>query len=331
MCLRDRAGPVGVAQFLNKRSGQFDSADAERAEALCATLAIRVGNFLSDRPNEYFRVLPEPLPGLDSPFGYGWNAKFRVALVAGAQNLPFYPYFSSEEDHRHALEACRLGAERLLKSLRNGRYNARAEYCETLEYYLEDLPKAAGLGNALLANDQARILHALFLADADMLPEGFASRLKSVIANQFALNGFYDLVQRHNEAVSAANWTQPFPFEAAKRFFGAVNENTPRLFEREVSEGLRQVERAAPPVASTPDETRPSTNAIQPPPLPPGTPDAEHSRQHQIATAANALWGVFLKGKDLPVAIEGWTQAARKLGENVGPILDFLRGLGVQS
>ena len=31
------------------------------------------------------------------------------------------------------------------------------------------------------------------------------------------------------------------------------------------------------------------------------------------------------------MAIEGWTQAAHKLSENVGPILDFLRGLGPPS
>jgi hypothetical protein len=30
----------------------------------------------------------------------------------------------------------------------------------------------------------------------------------------------------------------------------------------------------------------------------------------------------------LPVAIEGWSRAAHKLGENIGLILDFLRGLG---
>jgi hypothetical protein len=151
-----------------------------------------------------------------------------------------------------------------------------------------------------------------------------------VIDNQFALNGFYDLVQRHNEAVNAGTWTQPFPSEAAKRFFGVVEENTPQLFEREVGNGLRQFDRAAPQPAPT-TEVPPSSSAIQPPPLPPGTPDAEHSRQRQIATAANALWAVFLKGKDLPTALEGWTQAAHKLGENIGPILDFLRNIGAPS
>ena len=152
-----------------------------------------------------------------------------------------------------ALEACRVGAERLLKALRDGRYNARPEYGEALEYYLDDLPKTAGAGNILLANDQVRILHAMFLADAAMLPEGFASRLKSVIANQFALNAFYDLVQRHNEAVSAGNWSQPFPLDAAKSFFGVVEDNTPRWFEREVEQGLRQVEQAEPPPAAPPE------------------------------------------------------------------------------
>jgi hypothetical protein len=41
-----------------------------------------------------------------------------------------------------------------LKALRDGRYNARPEYGEALEYYLDDLPKTAGVGNILLANDQ---------------------------------------------------------------------------------------------------------------------------------------------------------------------------------
>jgi len=163
--------------------------------------------------------LPTPLANVDSPFSYGWTASQRVAVVAGAQNLPFYPHFSSEEDHRRALEACRVGGERLVNALRDGRYNARPEYGEALEYYLGDLPKAAGAGNILVANDQVRILHAMFLADVATLPEGFASRLKSVIANQFALNAFYDLVQRHNEAVNAGNWSQPFPARRRQGLF----------------------------------------------------------------------------------------------------------------
>jgi hypothetical protein len=210
-----------------------------------------------------------------------------------------------------------------LKALRDGRYNARPEYGEALEYYLGDLPKTAGAGNILLANDQVRVLHAMFLADAAMLPEGFASRLKSVIANQFALNAFYDLVQRHNEAVSAGNWAQPFPLDAAKGFFGAVEANTPRWFEREVEQGLRQVEQAEPPAAAPPEPA--PASAIEPPPLPPGTPDAQNSWRRQMATAANALWETFLQGRDMPVAQDEWRAAADALGAPVRPIIEFLR------
>jgi hypothetical protein len=271
--------------------------------------------------------LPAPLPNRDAPFAYGWTASQRVAVVAGAQNLPDYRHFSSEEDHRRALEACRLGGQRLLKALRDGRYNARGEYGEALEYYLDDLPKTAGAGNILLANDQVRILHDMFLADVAMLSEGFASRLKSVIGNQFALNAFYDLVQRHNEAVSAGNWTQPFPLDAAKDFFGVVEDHAPRWFEREVEEGLRQVERAEPPPAAAAPQLAPAS-AIEPPPLPPGTPDRRDSWKRQMATAANALWETFLQGRNMPVDKDEWRAAAEKLGAHVRPIIDFLRAQG---
>ncbi len=74
--------------------------------------------------------------------------------------------------------------------------------------------------------------------------------------------------------VGAGNWTQPFPLDAAKGFFGAVGDNTPRWFEPQVERGLRQVEQAEPPAAALEPTL---SNAIQPPPLPPGTPDAQNS------------------------------------------------------
>jgi hypothetical protein len=210
--------------------------------------------------------------------------------------------------------------ERLLKALREGRYNARKEYREALKYYHSDLPKTASAGNILLANDQIRILHDMLLADASMLSAGLAGRLKSVIANQFALNAFYDLVQRHNDAVNAGNWSRPFPLDEAKSFFGAVEDNTPRWFEPQVEQGLRQVEQAEPPAAEPPEAA--PASAIEPPPLPPGTPDARDSWRRQMATSANALWETFLH---MPVDKEEWRKAADELGAHVRPILDFLR------
>ncbi len=291
---------------------------------------------LPDRPaTATLSDLPEPLPNLESPFTYGWNANRRVEIVAGAQNIPFFRFGGGDEDHRQTLEACRKGAERLLKELRDGNYSnaVRREYSQKLQYYLEDLPTAPGAGNILLANDQIVVLRGM-LAQDDAVPSPFAVDLSRLIEKQAALNDFYELVRRHEEAVAKGRWTQPFPINAAKRFFGIVDENTPRFFEPEVSKGIRRVEQTAHWVEPGPDERRASSPTSEPLPQPssPPAPERSHLNQHQIARRAasvsRCLWSVFLKGKDLPVALEGWTQAAHKLGENIGPLLDFLRGLG---
>ena len=146
------------------------------------------------------------------------------------QNLPFYPHFSSEEDHRRALEACRCRRRAAPESAARQALQRAARIRRGARILPRRPAEDSRHGQHSARKRSSSILHAMFLADAAMLPEGFASRLKSVIANQFALNAFYDLVQRHNEAVTAGNWTQPFPLDAAKDFFGAVGDNTPRWF-----------------------------------------------------------------------------------------------------
>ena len=64
---------------------------------------------------------------------------------------------------------------------------------------------------------------------------------------------------------------------------------------------------------------------IEPPPLPPGTPDAQDSWKRQMATSANALWETFLQGRDMPVAQDEWRKTADVLGAHVRPIIEFLR------
>jgi hypothetical protein len=272
--------------------------------------------------------LPGPVLGVEAPFTYAWNEALRVAVVAGSQNLPSYPFFSSEEDHQKTLQVCRIEAERLRKALKQSRYNVRPEYAERLDYYLEDLPTQPGTGNILLAYDQIRVLHAMFAQDVDVLPQPFAAALAQVISNQFALNGFYELVQRHEEAVNTAKWTEPFPLQAARDFFAVVDKNTPKLFESEVSQGLHRVEQAAALVALPAEAVSETSTAIKPPSLPAGTSDVQRSRIRQIAASANSVYAEFLKGKDLLPAIHGWSHVAHELGQHVGPVLDFLKSLG---
>jgi hypothetical protein len=180
--------------------------------------------------------LPEPVANVESPWTYGWTAKATITMAAGPESFPFYPSFNSEQEHRHTLEVCWVGAEKLLKKLQAGRYhNVRQEYSERLQDYLQNLPKTSAAGNILLAYDEILNLRSDFAADAETLPAPFATDLKRVIENHFALTTFYDIVSRHNEAVASATRSTPYPSEA----IGPLNEfifaNTPRLFEPDVS------------------------------------------------------------------------------------------------
>ena len=103
-----------------------------------------------------------------------------------------------------------------------------------------------------------------------------------------------------------------------------IEKRTPEMFEPPVAQDIGRIAQAEPPVAPT--EPLPA-HLVGPPPLLADAPDPKKSRQYQLAASANALWGTFLKGKDLPVAIEGWSKIAQELGQAAKPFLDFLRDL----
>ena len=49
----------------------------------------------------------EPDRNISAPFDFGWNAENRVAVVAGPQNTPIFPFAGSDRDHHDRLDACR--------------------------------------------------------------------------------------------------------------------------------------------------------------------------------------------------------------------------------
>ena len=256
--------------------------------------------------------LPAPVPDVESPWSYGWTARATLAITAGPESFPFYPFFNSEQEHGQTLEVCRVGAEKLLRRLRAGQYhNVRREYRERLEDYLQNLPKTTRQGNILLAYDDILNLRSDFAAEVNELPTPFASALRRVIENQFALNTLYDIVARHNEAIATATRSAPFPSGATGPINAFISANTSRLFEPNVSEAQQRLERAGPwddrPAMQVSSSEHAAT-VVQPPPLPPATPDAKRAHQRQTAANYNALWEVFLKA---PAAIEGWSQIAR--------------------
>ncbi len=281
------------------------------------------------KPSESAKAaeVPEPVASVESPWTYSWTAKATITIAAGSESFPFYPFFNSEQEHRQTMEVCRVGAEKLLKKLQNRRYdNVRPEYRERLEAYLQNLPRTTASGNILLAYDEILNLRSDFAADVKTLPTPFATDLSRVIENQFALNTFYDIVARHNEAIASATRSAPYPSEALGPLNEFISANTPRVFEPNVSEAQRRLERAGPrdnqptPAASTPEG---DSWVVQPPPLPPATPDATRAHQRQTAANYNALWEIFVKA---PTAVEGWWHLAQELGNLVKPFLDYLRG-----
>ena len=270
--------------------------------------------------------LPEPVASVESPWTYSWTAKATITIAAGPESFPFYSFFNGEQEHRQTLEVCRVGAEKLLKKLQNRRYdNVRQEYRERLEDYLQNLPRTTAAGNILLAYDETLDLRSDFAAETDTLPIPFATELRRVIENQFALNTFYDIVARHNEAIALAKRSAPYPSEAVGPLNEFISANTPRLFEPNVFEAQRRLERAGPPddQRTPPASTLEGNSSIvQPSPLPPATPDATRAHQRQTAANANALWDSFVKG---PVVIEGGLHLAQELGNLVRPFLEYLR------
>ncbi|MFZ3180681.1 MAG: hypothetical protein WA156_10835 [Methylocystis silviterrae] len=104
------------------------------------------------------KPLPNPVENISAPFDFGWNAAHRVAVVAGPQNTPIFPFAGSDRDHHDRLDACRKTVERLIADLAAQRFNARPDYRLVLETYLEELPAAPGSGNLLLADAEARVL-----------------------------------------------------------------------------------------------------------------------------------------------------------------------------
>jgi hypothetical protein len=267
----------------------------------------------------------KPLESVPSPFTFGWSASHKITVVAGPQNQPIFPYAVSEADHKQWLETSRVLVERLLADLRAGRFNLRPDYCEALERYAADLPPAPGLGNFVLADQEARFLRDLFAAESDFIPAPFALRLKGFLQQHIALRSFYPEVGRLYSAIQKGHLEKPLPWDNVEAFGRTIRENTPDKFEPEVSRGLQEVERLPAVIELDPEDIRRAPNAILPPPDPLGEVKPEDSRSFSIASVVNGIMKVVVRGKDLSQVVDGWEHLAHKLGEDAAPIIEWLR------
>lgn len=271
------------------------------------------------------RGLPRPIPNVPSPFTFAWSGSAQLTIVAGPQNIPNFPFANSERDHLQALDTARRQFQRLLAALQSGQYNVRPGYGQAIKNYLDDLPSQPGVGNILLADSEARILRDMFAADASILPDEFAARLRAALQQQIGLRAFYPEVERFYASVLAGRLEEALPQDAVEGFAGVICAHTPIMFEPEVSSGFSEVEREPPAIELDPADFRASGTEIQPQPDPLGHLDRTKSREFTIASAANSLYEAFLKGKDMPKAITGWSDAAHQFAPHAEKLIEWLR------
>ncbi len=270
--------------------------------------------------------LLKPLDNLPSAFTYAWNASGKIAVVAGPQNTPVFPFATSEADHRALLDAVRRAAQRLVADFRVRKFdNVRDDFLDALQRYVGDLPTAPGLGNFVLADMEAASLRALFEAEADILPSPFATRLKMLLQFHIALRANYPEIERVYAAVGKGRLERPLPMDAVAAATRVIADNTPRFFEPEVIGGLDAVERPPPTVELAPEDRRDHAAAVLPPPDPLSPPELEKSHSFTIASAFNNLTKAAVGVGRVGSTIRGWEEVGHVLHEAAGPIIEWLR------
>jgi hypothetical protein len=270
-------------------------------------------------------ALPAPIENVPSAVSFGWTSKGTVTVVLGELNWPAFLFKGGEQD-QHRLEACRSLATDTAQSLRSGRWNARQDYVEILNQYAAYLPVKPEEGNFLLADAEARIIRGMFASDADILPMPLAERLKVFLQHHIGLRAYYPATEDFYESVRSGHLEAPLPIDAVEGFIQGVRDNTPTLFELNVSQSLEGVAQPIPTISPIGAEAPKSDGAQpMPPPDPLGEVDPEKARRYTIGGAINALWKAVLSGKKIDDNVESWVNVAKILGPKVAKILDWLQ------
>jgi len=234
--------------------------------------------------------LPEPIENIRSAVCFGWTPKATIAVVSGLENWPVFPFKGAEQNHKNRLEACRALASDTAQSLRSEKWNARPDYAETLDQYVAYLPVQPEEGNFLLADAEARIIRAMFAADVNILPSGLAAKLKVFLEQHIGLRAYYPATEDFYESVRSGHLETPLPIDAVEGFIQGVRDNTPTLFEPNVSQSLEGVAQSIPRISPA-DAGVPKTDEAQPapPPDPIGEVDPEKARRFTLGGTVNAL------------------------------------------
>lgn len=266
-----------------------------------------------------------------SLFIFGWTEDNTITVTEAVGATPTLPFATSANDHADRLSASRMLTEDLIKDLKAQRYQVRDAYRIQAERYAERLPGSLG-GSILLADAAARTLRSLFEADVEILPEGFASQLKTVLEHHQGLRPYYPEIATFYADVLSGRLEQPLPLDAIEDINRVVRENSPRLFEPSVPEALSKA--AELPVASStagPPADLPNAppSTIRPPADPLGAVDDAKARQVGQAGTLSKLWKAIKAGKEAKEGIEGWGSVIENLRPHFDKVTDWLKSVFV--
>lgn len=271
----------------------------------------------------------QPLKGVPAPFDFH-AIDGNIRLASNSVDWPVLPFPTSERDHDRRLETSRTLAVDLASELENGRFNARPDYADSLHKYAKRLPKRRGEGNMLLADAEARSIRGMFAAEADILPIGLASRLKTILEQHIGLRVYYPEIEHFYRDVQNGRIESPLPLDAAEEFIRGVGQYTPVVFAPEVQEALGATTSQSPESALVPTMVSSGPEGDQPraPPDPLGNLNPYKARDYTFAGTVNSIWKAFREGEAVYRAVDGWRNAGRALEPYVHQILEWLSRFG---
>jgi hypothetical protein len=271
---------------------------------------------------------PRPVQGVVSPTSFDWTPKETISIGAGPANWPAFPFPNSENDHANLLEASKVKANDIIKGLKKQRWNARPDYLDALENYVERLPVEPRTGNFLLAENEYQIIRALFTSEAGFLPDGLAAQLGMFVTNHTALRPYYPDATEFIESARRGSLEPTLPLEAFEGLSKVLQKHTPTKFEPEVGESLGATVQPLPSIPNVDDRGQTSVpGPLAPPPDPIGETDPEKSHRLTMASWVNELVKVVESGDKVKKGAEGWRDVANEMAPFAAPIIQFLRNL----
>lgn len=276
---------------------------------------------------QVLRPGPYPVEGVPSPVAIERMPDGRIGASAPKLSLPTVPPPLKLENHDRSLDICLVRAEQLIDASSKPDFQGRRDYRDALEAYLKWLPSKRAPGNMLLADGEARVLGKLFKADEAILPVGFATRLAVFLEDHIGLRAFYPEVEQHYIFVQTGRLVKPLERDVVSGIACAVRSNSPEVFNETVApiidETARPVPSADPPL---PEDAPPSDLSQPKPPKDPiSDVDPSLSREFTFASAANRIWEILMRGKDLPDALAGWQKAYDDFKPHIGALIEWLK------